>query len=624
MVQLIHNIVCFVTYRTSSGKDAPTKPNLPPIDDKSSENSLALTPTYRWRYFIINLLSLLVSAACIGTVVALLHKHQDSALPLWRESITINSVIAWLSALAKLALVIPLAECIGQAKWRLFVQGRRKLSDLELVDAAGRDALGALAWMLHFRGGFLVHLGAALVAVSLGFDPAMQQLMRYDLAAVVEAGAAAGLAVNGDYSPVRGVDRGLVFATPKAVLSGAYAAVLGDGIRPAYECPSGNCTFPTVATVGVCGTCTEITGALVRDCEDLSARKPFCVGPDTCYASGQMCTYRHRATNTTVGGREGVFLDIEASGANFQSSGSDSVSIPKNLLDLTALFISPSGAPDPPDNGTAAQTRLPLAPGHVRDGVHKAKAFTCALSYCAQRVQASVVAGDLRETAKISEDSLDKFTIPAPSLSEITDKLLESKVNLTSPTSKDSAQVSIAAIYALAQGMSAFLTGNSTLPDALATDVYISEFHRAMYESLLAVEFPDIIRSMTESMTAAIRNDGVPAEGVVWVERMLLRVEWSWIALPAVVWSGALLLLLVVTFQARRERAPWLGTSQLAAVYIDLEREVRVDVDGRDASWGDRGRMMKVGEAHKLRVAPVHGMNDGSARLEFTRLDGPR
>lgn len=624
MTQLIQNIVAFVSYRISSSGDSPTKPNLPPIDDDFSKKSLAPTPTYRWRYFITNLLSLLVSAACIGTAAVLLHKHQDDVLPLWRESVTINSVIAWLSALAKLTLVIPLAECIGQAKWRLFGQGRRKLNDLELADAAGRDALGALAWMLHFRGGVLVHLGAALVVVSLGFDPAMQQLVRYDLAAVVEAGGAAGLAVNRDYSPVRGLDRGLLFTTPKAVLDGAYSAVLGDGIRPAYECSSGNCTFPAVATVGVCSACTNVTGTLIRDCEDLSPRKPFCVNEGVCYTSGQMCTYRHRATNATVGGREGVFLDIAATGADFQNAGSATISISKDLVNLTALFIDPDGAPDPPDNATIADTRLPIAPGHVRDGVHKARAYTCTLSYCAQRIQASVVAGDLKEAAEVSGGSLDKLTIPAPSLSEITDELFQSKVNLTSSTSKDLVQLSLAAMFALSQGMSTFLTGNSTLPDPTTPKIYMSEFHRAMYESLLSVEFPDMIRGMTESMTAAIRNDGVPAEGEAWVNRMLLRVEWSWITLPVGLWSGALLLLLVVTFQAWRGHAPWLGTSQLAAVYIDLEREVRVDVDGRDASWGDRGSMMKVGETHKLRVAPAHGASNFSARLEFTRLTAPR
>ncbi|KAF8251463.1 hypothetical protein K440DRAFT_658588 [Wilcoxina mikolae CBS 423.85] len=614
----IQNLIAVFFFRAPS-TDSPTKPNL--SDDNASETSLSPTPTYRWRYFLINFLTLLLSAASILAIFVLLRQHQDLALPLWRQNITINTVISYLSALAKLTLVVPLAECIGQAKWRLFSRGRRKLSDLELADGAGRDAFGAIWWILRFRGGVLVHFGAALVIASLAFDPAMQHLVRYDLVGVVDAGASASLAVNTDYSPVRGLDRGLVFATPKAVLAGAYSSVLGAGIPASYACPSGNCTFPSTATISLCSSCTDITRSLVCSCRGLTSKNPFCVSRGTCYTTGQICSYRDSVTNATVGGEAGVFLDLVAPGVDFKPTGDGNISISRNIVNLTALFISPRGEPDLPDTGTIFETRLPIAPGHVsaKTGEHKARAFSCLLSYCEQHVSATVIAGALHESSTLAPDTFDSLTMRAPDITEITDALFSSKIPLTR---SNSTRVSVAAIFALAQGMSASLTGNSTQPDTSTPEPYISEFHRAMYESLLSTEFPDLITSMASSMGNAIRNDGATTEkGSVWVQRMLLRVDWIWTTLPATVWFGVLLLLVVVTYQSRKDHAPWLGTSQLAGVYIALEQEVREEVNGRDGSWGDRGGMMKVAEEErKVRVAPMHGLMEGRPSMKFTSL----
>lgn len=79
--------------------------------------------------------------------------YDGKETPLWEQAITLNSVLSWLGVVGKLALTVLIAECIGQMKWVLFGSERRKLSDLDLIDGASRDALGALAWIVRFRGG---------------------------------------------------------------------------------------------------------------------------------------------------------------------------------------------------------------------------------------------------------------------------------------------------------------------------------------------------------------------------------------------------------------------------------------------------------------------------------------
>ncbi|CCX15251.1 Similar to similar to An06g00150 [Aspergillus kawachii IFO 4308]; acc. no. GAA88098 [Pyronema omphalodes CBS 100304] len=603
---------------TRASDDAPTKPNLPPMTSTPPP-----VPAYRFRYFLTNLTSLLISASCLIIIATTLNFYTNSELPIWGDSITIHSFTAWLSAIAKLALVIPLAECISQAKFRLFAQQRRKLSDLDLADAASRNPLGALGWLLRFRSGLLLHFGAALVVVSLAWDPAMQHLIRPTLSSIPDRNATASLAINGDYAPQRGLDRGLVLTTPKAISAGILAAVLGQSITPSYYCPSGNCTYPPVSTVGICTSCEDITASLIRSCKDLSQKDPYCIpGSDACYTTGQLCSYRS-ASGVTIGGANGIFLNFAAAGADFVNVGNGNIELTRDIVNLTALYSDPRGAADPPDNGTFAASPIPMAPGHVKSGVHKARGYQCKITYCQQQVQSFVIGGQLKEILQPATDSVESFMMKRPVLNspDLPESVLQHRLNLT--RRKDSTRVSLTALYALSKGLSVSLSGNTTYAAIRDNAPAMSDFHRAFYERMVATSFMAMMGGISNSMTSAIRNEmASSAAGTVWVQRHLLRIKWEWIILPSVIWIGVLIMLLTTTFRARKEHAPWLGTSQLATVYIDLEREVRVDVDRRDAAWGDKGMMRTVAEGQRVRIAPVYGI-DGSARLEFTRLEAP-
>jgi hypothetical protein len=623
MLYLLRNLAALLFYRRphSQAKPSACTSAASSISDKST----APTPSYRSRYLLTNLSALVLSGLTLAATIGLLLTQQNRVLPGWHENILLNSVVAWLAAISKLALLIPLAESIHQVKWALFSRGRRRLSDLDLADHASRDPVGAVRWLLTFRGGWASNFGAALVILGVAFEPAMQHLIGYELVETVSEVQRAALAVNTDYSPVRGLDRGLVFATPQAVLAGAYAEILGAATTPSFECSSGSCTFPTTATtVGVCSQCVDITSRLARTCRAVNSTAPFCVGTGSCYTSGQLCTYVDAASNTTAGAGN-IFLEVSASGADFQSAGNGMIEIGKNLVNFTAVYIQP-GTQDLPDTGsTGGDTRLPLAPGHVPAGAaDPARAFQCALSYCEQRIRTAAVAGGvLKEVATVAEDSYETLTMAAPDLANITDALFDSRVNLTS--SNTSTQVSVAAVFAMSRGFAASLTGNSTKPvTAIPAPGTVSELHRAWYEKLVDTGFEDVVAAMARSMTAAIRNDGGDTVGgETWVPKMFLRVDWEWIAVPAVVWGGCVLLLVAVTWSARRSHSPWLGSSQVAACFIDLERQVRVEAEQLDAAWGDKHHMRVVAERFNLRVAPVHGLTDGRAKLEFTQVPSP-
>lgn len=485
----------------------------------------------------------------------------------------------------------------------------------------------------------VVHLGAAAVLVSIGFDPALQMLLRYETAEVADASLAASVAVNAAYTPARGFDQGLVLAAPQALLRGVYAAALdsasndGGGLPISFTCPSGNCTYPLSVSVGVCTSCTDASSQLRENCTDLSDANRFNASSAVSFTEGKMC--RYSLNNATAGGGS-TFLEIatgDSSNSTNPAAGGK-LAIAADRVNLTAVYIQPAGISDLPagvSNASVGNPVLPLAPGYVAPGAPSpARAFTCRIRYCEKRLSPAVVRGAYTEgsrTVSTSQGALDTFVLAAPRLDDITDALYGQLLNLTN--APDAAQISLAALYALGSGLGLALQGRAGVLTSLTPDAAdISELHRALYQRATSASagFESVAAQLSAAMSRAVRNDasGHLLPGTVWVRRTSVRVAWAWLALPVGVWAVALLLVLVETVSARRRHAPWLGGSQLAGLLIGLEDEVRRDLDLQDAGWKDRFGMCDIAEKVKLRVAPAHGLSDQRAKMQFTRLNSIR
>lgn len=456
----------------------------------------------------------------------------------------------------------------------------------------------------------MVHLGAAFVIASLGFDPAIQQLVSYELRTVADPGQTSLVSANLNYVPVRGFNQGLILATPRSLLWGATSSVLGAGLTSDFTCPSGNCNFPAVTSVGVCQTCSETTAQLERNCTALTQSNEFCQGTD-CFTTGQICTYSQNGTS--VGGGT-TFLNLTATPGISTPIG-DKVSISAQRISLTALYIQP-------DASLAGTQSLPVAPGHIAPGGgHAARAFSCGLSFCEQQFQPQVVNGQYKETL-LSSTAVSAYVLPIPQLSQINDALLNTPLAISS-TNKT--RVSTAALFALSNGFTLSLTGRADAVVGTPKPGDVSEFHRGMYENLLSEDFSAVMAAMTASMSAAIRNDGAPAQkvhGSVYVTRIFVRVNWHWLAFPAAMWAAALVLAVAVTVRTRKNRrgpVGWLGNSQVSALFLGLDDDVRRDVDATGVAYtGDTAAVRAFAEKLKLRIGPVAVRGEGTA-MRFTK-----
>jgi hypothetical protein len=65
--------------------------------------------------------------------------------------VTINSLIQFITSVAKLAFMVPIVSVLGQLKWLWFKDDARPLADFQLHDGAGSGGLGSVKFSLTLR-----------------------------------------------------------------------------------------------------------------------------------------------------------------------------------------------------------------------------------------------------------------------------------------------------------------------------------------------------------------------------------------------------------------------------------------------------------------------------------------
>lgn len=102
-----------------------------------------------WRLEIV---SMLTSVLALAAIIGVLSHFDGHALPNWPREITLNTLIALLTAIANASMVAPLSSGLSQLKWLHFHGKRRRLTDIELFDDASRGVYGSIRLLMLGRG----------------------------------------------------------------------------------------------------------------------------------------------------------------------------------------------------------------------------------------------------------------------------------------------------------------------------------------------------------------------------------------------------------------------------------------------------------------------------------------
>jgi Protein of unknown function (DUF3176) len=149
---------------TSNAPDAGHKGSSQAADKSQARDIENPEPRSGWRrysHFFLDVLpqgwaleylSCLISLAAFMSMIVVLHQYDQKKLPSWPLGITINTLIAFLTAVSQSTFVFPVVQGLSQMKWTWFMAKDRPLEDFERYDNASRGSWGSVLLLFSTKG----------------------------------------------------------------------------------------------------------------------------------------------------------------------------------------------------------------------------------------------------------------------------------------------------------------------------------------------------------------------------------------------------------------------------------------------------------------------------------------
>ncbi|KAF5672313.1 hypothetical protein FHETE_3811 [Fusarium heterosporum] len=264
---------------------------------------------HQWCKEILALLSSLLSFVALSS---LLFASNEQPITKWTNlPITLNTLVSILASISKINLAYVISMCFSQAKWGWFSGPPQPLIDFDRFDAASRGATGSFRLVRScVRHPHWIALGALTAISLLVFEPFTQAILAFESRSVVlTAHEYAQIARANNQTLVTapvigqstrldasswlgfgGGENGLgrrifpgkdnttliyqsdLFASQvqdnmgmKAALWNGFSPLnTAKNLQPAYNCASGNCTWPNFASLAVCHKCYDMSQLVVK------------------------------------------------------------------------------------------------------------------------------------------------------------------------------------------------------------------------------------------------------------------------------------------------------------------------------------------------------------------------
>lgn len=103
-------------------------------------------------WWLFEIICWLISAVLMAVILAVLAHYNGKPIPQWNVGMTLNAFISVLSGFSRAALLLPVAEALGQLKWTWFTKKSRPMYDFELLDSASRGPWGSFVLLARSKG----------------------------------------------------------------------------------------------------------------------------------------------------------------------------------------------------------------------------------------------------------------------------------------------------------------------------------------------------------------------------------------------------------------------------------------------------------------------------------------
>ncbi|KAH7364379.1 hypothetical protein BKA65DRAFT_491161 [Rhexocercosporidium sp. MPI-PUGE-AT-0058] len=534
--------------------------------DRLVSEKTAKTKPFSNETWFLEIFCLVVGVLTFAANIAVLAVFHNKPLPQWPFGITLNTLIALISAVTNACLAVPLASGFGQLKWNWFKRKPSPLTDMELFDDASRGSWGAAKLISSGRGDYVGLFGALITIAALFLGPFSQQIATYPTREVVsDQLASVPAALN--YTPALPGNSGSTGFVPilpmkSAVFHGLFSE---SGLaQPKPICPTGNCTYPPLTTLATCSTCVDIRTVMMQYCDG-------------------------NATDTSDCG-------WQAMGAKLQSAN--------DAFSMTTFIPSKSG--NMPHSNIMKFIFMGTESRNGSAGEVRPWATQCTLEYCAQIINSTVVNGKLSETVT-SEIRNDTVV-------DTTNSMGKAEISITTPDNT-SVFISEPAALGIQSWFTTLFTNGSASrnsdfqsldPDALVvvnltvgissgTTYFDSDIIQTFYWDYYEYNdgIPQAMNELATAMTVAFRSfKTVPVYGEATSTQTYVRVQWVWITLPLFVVSAtAVFLVLAMMSTSRSGTELWKG-SALAMLFYGLDHATKVQF-GTEGGFDEKKRRMR-------------------------------
>ncbi|KAF2100126.1 hypothetical protein NA57DRAFT_56054 [Rhizodiscina lignyota] len=592
-----------------------------PINEQQAYNIPRRRDLWLWE-----IVGVVGSAAALAGIIGILAALNGKPLPTWSQphqycgnvkgkdycghvTVSVNSVIAWLSTIGKLCVLIPISRSLGQLKWIYFTQDERSLADLDKFDSAARGLTGSLKLAWSLKGKHFAIVGAIAMVLSLGFDPFIQNLVAYDLRYPVSQNAGYAYVANTTkYNPETfsvHADATVDVSMKANILSSLFNA--NDDWKVAkYSCPTGNCTWDAYSSLGVCAQCTDLTHRLKRSCADFNNvnASTWC---DAWLPNGFTLRRQDNPHNLNV-------MRIGSPTEPVVEAYQELVlNRPMAIVDSISAFGS-----------------------HLVNSTTKLVASECALTPCVRIYNTSIGSSSRSTQAALSGAQYYEQTISSPFTGYIVDEdTQDSIVPMSIVPSLGIYSENYTIPYNINHGISFYLA--SILSGNVGTegdDDYEYQSEEAGIETQNGDLTADLMQAiflgnystcetpqngnicamqnLALGMTKAIRDSSwnldtakpVMAKGHVLAPVTYVVVSWVWICLPVLIWLLGLVFLVGTVIETKRAGLFAWGLNPLPVIFLGFDAKARENINA-EHGMSEKG-LTKKAEELKVRLRINH------------------
>ncbi|CAG8191883.1 unnamed protein product [Penicillium salamii] len=574
--------------------------------------------------------SLGFSIACLVSIYGILIAYDGKQRPEFTYNISLNAIVSVLATACKSSLVFVVGAGLSQLKW-LWLQNRRQLSSIQdmpiwgnpqhsdhafsnflrsAFEDASRGPLGSISLLFRHPGQPLASLGATILILMLAFEPFVQQILSYPTEPTLTATETHAATVP----QVQYYDQS-VATIP---LTGAYYMGIWNkefDIKPI--CPSGNCTWQSYKSLGICSQCSDITSTATLNCampsssHELRQNATLKSFKDSWDGKCEVVLPQGRPSGTTLnaGIRNGTTSWL------YWSMEAVWVVEPDPLLDGPAY----SGVENP--LLVLAQSKLGFDDGRITNLSDPTEAIfiknvtQCAFSFCVKEYNIHVTNGTTI-TEKSSPDFGKMENITGPGINGNSSLLCWAPSQTPNDTErhydiihrKDWAPRAMGPEFTECEfenRASSMLTGGLLVGSTFDTCARVKsgwEYAQQMVtlenlNQILVLGLDVLVPQVADSLTQTLmQSSKITIPGTIYTDEVMVRVQWAWMILPTLLVILGNVFLVWTTY-ASKKKILW-KSSVLAFLFHGLD-----DQKERNDCMTSSG-MEKLAEAMHVQLHP--------------------